>query len=260
VARIALAGGLVAGAFAVGGSSPDADAAQTLYACSGFVVIEGFNPTVGSGDAKYNKGSLKKSDGTKLDGFGSPIPADATTCLVDSGIRTNQAGQDVKYLLDDQTGGNTVLTLSGTALGKLSGTLAGSASCNSTDPTLDTDYPTEYPAQGKLVFKYDQIVAGKQLQSQQYVRFDLDPADTNPQHRIITGTVIKGVGVAGDITATVDVFPTNSSKNSALTGDLLDCVANPALGVAVIAEVRLIAADGTDVDALDDPWLISIPS
>ena len=75
VARLALAGSLVPGAFAVGGGSPDADAAQTLYACSGFVVIMGFNPTVGSGDAKYNKGSLKKSDGTKLDGFGDPIPA-----------------------------------------------------------------------------------------------------------------------------------------------------------------------------------------
>jgi hypothetical protein len=261
--RIALAGGLVAGALAVSGGTQDADAAQSLVACAGGVNIGSANPTVKAGDAEYAKVSVKKSDGTKFDFLvAAPIPIDATTCIVDAGIRTNQAGQDVKYVLDNQSGGHTTLTMDG-ALGKLSGSLTGSISCNNVDLTLDTDYPTAYPLQGKLVYKFDELdAASKQIQIQAYVRLGGDtlggPPDhvASPTHITIDGTVIKGPGVSGDVSAHLAFSATTSTKNV----NVLDCVADPSTDTASLGELWTQASDGDDAGTTVDNFEITIPS
>ncbi len=260
--------GAVATAALVGGglvafAPAPAGAAQSLLTCSGLSAIASLNPTIKSNDAAYVKTALKDSDGTKLEYLtNAPIPADTTSCLVDSGIRTNQGGQDVKYILDDQTNGNGGLTRTGNAApdGKNVGTTTGSATCNSSDVVnVDSAYPQGYPLQGKLIWKFEQLTAlGAQIQIQQYLRTGRDLADPNAQHITVKGIVIKGPGIGGDVNAVLNFFPTNSVKNL----DPLECVdanvSDDALE-ASLAELTITQADGSDGDAFVDNWVISIP-
>lgn len=264
--RLAVAGGVVAGGLAV--AAPAANAtplAQTLVNCgTGGVVVSSLNPTLGSGDAKYVKTAIKRSDGTvhaSLTGAEDlgPAPADATSCAVDAGIRTNNTATDVGTKLnpyDNQTNGQATLTMAG-ALAKQSGAIAGSASCNRADPSLVDTYPRAYPLNGKIVWKFDQLdAASHQIQIQQYVRLGTDPLDTDPTHITVSGIVIKGPGVGGQVDATLAFGASFSTKNV----NLLDCVANPAAKNASLAQLIIKAADGTDAGTGLDPWLITIPS
>ncbi len=246
---LAIAGGMMAAV------APAANAATTLLSCTGIAAIGTANPTLKSGDAAYTKVALKDSDGTKTDILAGPIPADATTCSVNAGIRTNQAGQDIKYVLDDQTNGAASLTTTG-ALSKGVTTTSGSATCNSADPTLVTTFPTAYPLQGKLQYKFDQLDAlGHQILFQAYVRTGVDPADPTFGHITVKGIVIKGPGVGFDLAATFGFGATTSVKNL----NLLDCVGNPAAKNASIAELDLQQVDGSDVGTTVDPLTVSTP-
>ncbi len=260
--------GAVATAALVGGGlvafvPAPAGAAQSLLTCSGLSAIGSLNPTLSSNDAKYTKVALKDSDGTKTEYLSlAPIPADTTSCLVDAGIRTNQAGQDVKYVLDDQTNGNLALTRTGSAApdGKNVASSTGSATCNTSDTVnVDSDYPTAYPLQGKTIWKFEQLTpTGAQIQIQQYIRTGRDLADTNAQHITVKGIVIKGPGIGGDSSAVLNFFPTSSIKNL----NVLECVDADVTDDAVeasLAELTIQQADGSDVDAAVDPWVISIP-
>ena len=252
----------IAGASAVA-LAPSAGAATNLVTCSGLNSIASLNPTIGSNDARYIKVATKDSDGTKLAFLTlAPIPADSLTCLVDSGIRTpnnvidNGTG---KYTLDDQTGGNAVLSTSG-ALAKTSASIFGASTCNSTDTAnVQSDYPNGYPLQGKTTWKFDQLdAASKQIQVQQYIRTGRDDADPDATHISIKGIVIKGPGLGGDVRATLRLFPTSSTKNL----NVLECtdtnVANDSTE-ASIAELSITQADGSDGDTAVDPWTVSIP-
>jgi hypothetical protein len=206
--------------------------------CSGITSAATLNPTLKSGDAKYIKAANKGTVGT---------------CITDSGIGTNQSTQDVKYLLDNQTNGNTVLNIT-----KVTGSLAGSVSCNSTDTSLLTDYPASYPIQGKLIMFFSQLDPNLHaIQSQVYVRGGRDAADPNVANFTIHGIAIKGPGVGGDVNATLQFFPNLfSTKNL----NILDCVANPATRNASLAALDITQSDGSDVGSATDNWTISIPS
>lgn len=231
--------GAVATAALVGGGlaafvPATAGAAQTLVGCSGITSLAKLNPTLKAGDAKYTKAANTGTTGT---------------CLVDSGIRTNQAGQDVKYLLDDQTAGNSVLTML-----KSSGTFSGSASCNRVDTGLATDYPTGYPLQGKVVWKFNETFPTLvNIQSQQYLRLGVDPEDVDPTHIIATGIAIKGPGIGGDVSAKLVFGPTASIKNVNLLGCVDDgsLALNPA--TTSLAELNITQQESTS-------WDISIPA
>lgn len=248
--RLAAAGALVAMIFANAGVQ-SAHAATTLVACSGLSSIMSMNPTLKSTNANYVKAVSTDSNGTKLDMFGSPVPADALTCLVDSGIRTNNGLQDARYQLDDQTGGNAVLTTSG-VVARAAGSMVGSASCDLTG-TADNLYPVAYPFQGKVAWRFDQLDgSSRQVQSQQYVKLSPDP-DIPLQFKV-TGTVIKGPGVGGDVTAELGYVPTSNVKNL----NFSDCFTGGT--GASIAEVSLSQKDGSDADTLIDPWVITLPT
>lgn len=253
---LAIAGGMMAAV------APAANAATTLLSCTGIVGIGTANPTLKSGNAAYTKVALKDSDGTKTDVLSGAIPADATTCSVDAGIRTNQGGQDIKYTLDDQTNGAASLTTSG-PIAKGGTTTVGSTTCNSADPALTTTFPTAYPLQGKLQYKFDQLDAlAHNIQLQAYVRTGVDPLDPTFGHITVKGIVIKGPGVGGDVKAVFAFGATTSVKNV----NLLDCVANPSAttlanpaGVASLAELDLTQADGSDAGTGVDPLTVSLP-
>jgi hypothetical protein len=231
--------GAVATAALVGGGlaafvPASAGAATTLVGCTGISSLAKLNPTLKAGNAKYTKAANTGTTGT---------------CLVDAGIRTNQAGQDVKYLLDDQTNGNAALTML-----KSSGTFSGSASCNRVDTGLLVDYPDAYPLQGKLVWKFNQtFVTLVNIQSQQYVRLGTDPLDTDPTHITAKGIAIKGPGIGGDVSAALVFSPTASTKNVNLFGcvDNGDLSLNPA--TTSLAELNIDQQPSTS-------WDITIPS
>jgi uncharacterized protein YfcZ (UPF0381/DUF406 family) len=232
-AAVAIVGGGVA-AFAPAASAAD----TTLIACSGIAADAKLNPTLKSGDAKYIKASSSGTTGT---------------CLVDEGIANNQGTQDVKYVLDDQTNNNNVLTMLTNK-----GSLAGSVSCNSTDTSLLTDYPASYPLQGKITWKFTQLNAlSKNIALQMYVRGGRDELDPNPANFTISGIVIKGPGVGGDTQATLQFFPDLlSTKNL----NILDCTANPATQNASLADLDVSQSDGSDAGTALDNWLVTIPA
>jgi hypothetical protein len=260
---LALAGGVLVG-IAPGAHAAPLD--QTVVSCTGNVTVASLNPALGSGDAKYTKAALKGSDGTvhsSLTGAEDlgPAPTDATTCAVDAGISTENAAtnagtKDNPY--DNQSNGHSTLTLQ-----KESGTAGGSASCNrdTTNP-ISIDYPQSYPLNGKIVWKFNELDAKlHQIQIQQYVRLGSDAADPDVTHITITGIVIKGPGVGGQVDSTAAFGAAfNPKKNLGL----LDCVANstttPAWdGSASLGQLIIQAADGPDAGTTPDPWLITIP-
>jgi hypothetical protein len=211
--------------------------ATDLVTCSGITSDAKLNPQLKSGDAKYIKASSSGVTGT---------------CLVNEGIANDQATQDIKYKLDDQSNNQNVLTMLSNK-----GSLSGSVSCNRTDTSLLTDFPASYPIQGKLTQKYNQLDAlSKNLSTQAYVRGGTDPLDTNPANFTLTGIIIKGVGVGGDLNATLQFFPDLlSTKNL----NILDCTANPATGNAVLQDLDVSQSDGADAGTAVDPLVVSIP-
>lgn len=237
ILSVVTAGVLVGGGLAV--FAPASGAADTtLVGCSGITAAATLNPTLKSGSSKYIKAAAKGAAGT---------------CIVDSGITTNQSTQDIKYVLDNQTNGNNVLTVT-----KLVGSLSGSVSCNSTDTSLLTDYPASYPLQGKIIVFFSQLDAlAKPIQSQMYVRGGRDQADPNFANFTIDGIAIKGPGIGGNVSAVLQFFPNLlSTKNLNIT----DCIANPATQNASLAALDITQSDGSDVGTAVDTWNISIPT
>jgi len=275
VGSLALAAGGMA-AFAV----PAANAAsQSLLTCSGTSIVALLNPTLGSADAKYAKAAVKRIDSANSAKYHSsltggedlgPSPVDATTCLVDAGIRTNNtatnsaSGKDNPF--DNQTNSQATLSMTTSTpfVPAIVGSTAGSATCNRSDPAVNGDYPQAYPLQGKLIFKYSQADAlAKQIQLQAYTRLGSDTADPDVTHITVRGTVIKGPGVGGDVTSTFGfgaAFDTKKNLN------LLDCVNDnsnindPRDGNASLATLIISPADGSDVGTTVDPFLVSIPA
>ncbi len=270
---LALAGGMMAIA------APAATAATTLVTCSGTSLIASLNPTLGSSDAKYTKAASKRNDGSinHLSLTGSqdlgPSVSDATSCSVDSGIRTTNAGTNSLGAVpkdnpfDNQTadgsepGGYATLTMGSIAsAAKIAGVTAGSASCNRADPGLVTTYPRAYPLNGKLTYKFlETTPALVQIQSQFYVRLGTDPIDTDITHITVTGISIKGPGVGGNVSGTLAfgaAFAPTKNIN------LLDCTADgtpPAAGNASLGSLIITPADGSDAGVLVDDLTVSIP-
>jgi len=228
IMRVAVAGAFVGGA-ALAFVPQSAGAAQTLMACAGTTGLANANPVLGSGNAKYTKVATVGTTGT---------------CLVDAGIRTNNTGTDSTKPnpYDDQTNGQSVLTVQ-----KQATVTDGSASCNRIDPGLLTTYPQSYPLQGKSVWKFNELDAlAKNLQTQMFLRLGVDPLDADPTHITGKGIVIKGVGVGGDVSVKLAFGLTASPKNL----NPLDCVANPAVGNAALAQLNITEVTG---------WTISLP-
>lgn len=250
--RRALGTAIVVGLGLGGLAATPASAETVALSCSGLSQIVTMNPPTGSSSAKYIKWAVKDSDGSKVDLFSVPIPADALTCAVDSGIRTNQTTQDVKYLLDDQSNGAATLTTAG-PVAKTTMSFTGSGSCRTDVP--ETSYPAAYPLQGKAIIKFDQLTAtSTNIQLQAYVRLQADAAD--PEDDIaITGIVTKGPGIGGQVRGTFALFPTNSVKNI----NVIDCIAAVPAGNAVTVEMKLSQADGSDPGAGIDPLEVVIP-
>jgi hypothetical protein len=255
--KVALAGGVALGGFAV--AAPDAKAdldlvrdGNQLVMCTPSNLIASLNPTIKDGpDAKYVKAGAKISDGTKTF-LGGPIPADDTDCSVDAGIRTEQGSQDVKYVLDNQTNGHALLELT-----KLSASLTGSTQCDSGLSGPAVEYPNAYPLQGKLTYKFEnQLDAkGKGIQMQTFIRTYTDEDDPGGSNVYVTGTVIKGPGVGGEITNAFTFLPTDSTKNVNL---VLGCTDGEGDGDAVGAELWIAPADGVDLDVDPDAAMITI--
>jgi hypothetical protein len=192
---------------------------------------------------------VKKSLGDKTFLGGLPVPADTTTCSIDAGIRTEQAYQDVKYALDNQSNSQNNLTLL-----KVSGSLLGSTQCQSGQPeTGQNAYPTAYPLQGKLAYSFNQLDAKlKSIALQAYVRTYSDVAD--PGVYLVTGTVIKGIGVGGRATTAFTFLPTDSTKNVNTVAGCTDAVAGNAAG----AELWVTGADSAaDADTLPQPFTVT---
>ncbi len=203
--KFVVTGALVGSPLLPIGGQP-AGAETVAVSCTGIRSIITLNPATGSGNAKYTKWVTKDSDGTKVSLLGSPILADTQACTIDAGIRTNQPGQDVKYLLDDQTNGAAILTTSG-ALAKSVLSVTGSGTCRAGDPLLNTTYPAAYPLQGKVITKFDQLNASSvQIQMQSYIRLGSDPLDTDGDVTV-TGLVIKGPALGGDCQGHVGALP-----------------------------------------------------
>jgi len=236
IIRVAAVASLVGAGIGLAATSSGADI--TLVSCTGATQTAKLSPTLGSGDAKYIKASAAGTNGT---------------CTVDAGIRNDQSTQSVKYVLDNQSNGNTTLNVTSQKAG-----LSGSVSCNVTDPSLITDYPASYPLEGSIKFAFSQLDAKlKPLAIQAFVRGGRNQADPNPTNFQITGIVTKGVGVGGDVASTLSFFPDlSSTKNLNFT----DCVANPATRNASLAQLLIFAGDGPDAGTTPDPLTVTIPS
>ena len=257
IARI-LAGAMVAGAGLTAAATP-AGAETQVLSCTGMSQIVSMNPPTGSSSAKYLKWAVKDSDGTKFDLFGSPIPADSFACFVNAGIRTNlpatnsDSGKENPF--DNQTNGNSFLTTVG-VLAKTGMSLSGSGSCRTDMP--NTSFPHAYTIQGKATTKFDQTFSTlAQIQMQSYLRLEADTADPEDDLKV-RGIVTKGPGIGGEVRATIALFPTNSTKNINVIDCSPDLTPVPA-GNAVVAEMKLTLADGSDGDALVDPWEVVLP-
>ena len=256
---LGLVGGTLAVAAPAGADLDGSLADNQIIQCNGQNAIVTLNPTIKDGPALYAKVATKASDGSKFQFLtNDPVPANNNTCLVDAGIRTDQAGQDVKYLLDDQSNGNAVLTQSG-ATAKVSGVFRGSSSCYAEDPSpASKNYPNSYPLNGKLIWKFDQLdVKAKQIQIQQYIRIGAVTGTVSDLSA--TGIVIKGPGIGGTTSVYLTFYPTNSTKNV----DPIGCTDGVGLdaipGNTSLAELWLYQIDGPDVGTAVDPWSITIP-
>lgn len=262
IIRSALASGLAIAAFGVAAPSAEADLDATfggnqVVMCTGTHLIAKLNPAIADGNetehaARYLKASAKISDGTLTYFGGLPIPADATTCTVDSGIATDQPAQNVKYGLDDQSNGHTTLTLA-----KVTSSLIGSTQCDATVGTIEgvNDYPTAYPLQGKFQYTFNELDAKlKQIKIQTYVSAYADDGDPGVYH--IAGTVIKGPGVGGRYTNAFTFLPTdNEKKNVNLLAGCTDGVPGNALG----GELYIGGADSAyDADALPQAAMVTL--
>jgi hypothetical protein len=277
---LALAGSMMAFASPAGADLDLVKADNQIVRCTGSVILATLNPTLQSGDARYLKTSSKRNDGTvnhlSLTGqedFGNST-TDNNSCAIDAGIRTvntatnSLSGKDNPY--DNQTfdgsdpGGFATLDVGQvgtgalTGTGKTSGVFGGSASCNRADPALVTDYPRGYPINGKLINKFQQLTAtGAQYQLQSYLRLGTDPADTDPTHITVEGTVIKGPGIGGDVSAT---FAFGAAFAPTKNINLTDCIANPSLQNASLGSLIISAADGTDAGATVDAFDVTVPA
>ena len=263
ILRVVAVSSLVAGTLAVAvPAGADLDATMTdnqIVQCNGQHIIATLNPTIKDGDAKYVKASSKRSDGTKHEFLtNNAIPADTNICAVDSGIKTNQAGQDVKYVLDNQTNGQNLTQVGATA--KTSGVFTGSSSCYAETPEPPAkSYPNSYPLQGKLIWKFDQLdAASKQIQMQQYIRIGAVPSTVSDL--TVTGIVIKGPGLGGTVSAYITFYPTNNVKNV----DPIGCTDGVGLDAiplnTSLTELHLYAIDGPDAGTTADPWSVTIPA
>ena len=219
-----------------------AAADQVLLACNAGSQTAVINPPLGSGSSRYYKSVAKTPGGA--------------TCLVDSGISTNNAatnsvsGKDNPY--DNQTNGHASLTV----LQSVS-TTSGSFTCNTTDPANQVLYPWTYPGQGKLVTKFVELdAAGKPLQLQAYIRLGKDFSDPDQYDLVVSGIVIKGVGVGGSVHAVVTLAPDLASTKNL---NLIDCVTVPAAGNASLAAMNITPADGSDAGTDVDLWTVSLP-
>ena len=265
ILRVAAVGGLIAGTLAVAvPAGADLDATlpdNQIVQCNGGNTISTLNPTLKDGDAKYTKSATKLSDGTKTQFLtNDPIPANALVCAVDSGIKTNQAGQDAKYVLDNQTNGQNLTQVGPTA--KTSGVLSGSSTCFGEDPIpASKTYPNAYPVQGKLIWKFDQLdAASKQIQMQQYIRLGITPPYTGNTTLNVTGIVIKGPGLGGTVSATITFYPTSSTKNIDPVGCQVAGGLDTIPGNTSLSELWVHGVDGPDAGTAVDPWSITIPS
>lgn len=250
ITRVVLAGGLAAAALAVAAPSADADLDLArpgiqLMTCTGSQTIATINPAVKDGTAAtYVKIAVKKSDGTKTVLGGNPIPADATVCTVDAGIRTTQPAQDIKYLLDNQTNSNATLNLL-----SIGGSLIGSTACDDALAGAGNDYPTAYPTQGKVTYKFTQLDAAlKNIQMQVYQRAYTDPDELNPAVNYSIGIVIKGVAAGSQVNNTTANLPTDSTKNINFIAGCSDGIP----GNAQIGEAWAFPVDGVDANGTDD--------
>ncbi|MGZ4677536.1 MAG: neocarzinostatin apoprotein domain-containing protein [Acidimicrobiia bacterium] len=245
------------------GSATIVSPPHVLLSCTGLSQIATVSPALGSNSARYTKMGSKDSDGTKTEfGTSASIPADATSCAVDSGIRTDNVGTNVGTKLnpyDNQSGGQSPLTTT-TATAKTSISVDGSATCQTVaQPSVLGAYPQAYPLHGKITMKFDQLVGGKQLQLQALVTLSKDTNDPDPSHYALTGVVAKGPGIGGTLSATVRLWPTTSTKNlnpdectdSDVTDDALD---------ASLSEMALTLADGADQNTTVDPLTVTIPA
>jgi len=264
---------LVAGGMAVGAAAPAGAATQALLTCNGTSIVALLNPTLGSSDAKYTKVAVKRIDAANSAKYhasttgsedNGPSTVDATSCAVDAGIRTNNAssnsasGKDNPF--DNQTNSQSTLSMTGSSpfVPAIVGSNAGSATCNRTDTTLNDTYPQAYPLQGKLIYKFSQADAlAKQIQDQFYIRLGTDPADSDVTHITVTGIVIKGPGVGGDVHGTLAFGPAFDVKKNL---NLIDCVLPTAAGNASLASLIISPADGSDVGTTVDPLTVTIPA
>jgi len=246
------------------GSSTVVSPPHVLLSCTGMSQLVTVNPVLGSNSAKYTKLAGKESTGTSTEfGTGAPIPADALSCAVGSGIRTDIPGTDSTKPnpYDNQTAGQSPLTTAGVT-GKTAIVLDGSATCQTVaQGTVNKSYPTAYPLQGKVTTTFDQLNSlSKPIVMQQYVRLDHDAADPDTSHFSVHGVVIKGPGVGGDVSATIRLWPTADVKKNLNAGECTDAdVTDDALN-ASIGQVAITLADGSDQDTSADPWVVSIPS
>jgi hypothetical protein len=245
------------------GSPPIVTPPHNLLSCTGTSLVATVNPALGSRNARYTKLAGKAAvAGASLEyGTNAPVPADATSCTVDTGIRNDNADTNSGTKLnpyDNQTAGQSPLTTA--APGKISLSLDGSASCQTVaQASAITSYPQAYPLQGKVALTFGQTSAGKPLTSQQYVRLDHNAVDPDPNHYAVTGIVIKGVGVGGTVSGTVRLFPTADPKKNLNVDECNNPDVNTSALTASIGQVSVSLADGPDQDATVDPWTVSIP-
>lgn len=260
--RSALAGGLAVSAFGIAAPSAQADLDATfggnqVVMCTGTQLIAKLNPAIADGNetdhyARYTKASAKISDGSLTYLGGIPIPADATTCTVASGIATEQPAQGVKYGLDNQSNGHTTLTLA-----KITSSLMGSTQCDTSAGTIEgvNDYPTAYPLQGKFMYTFNELDAKlKQIKMQTYVSIYADEGDPGVYH--VAGVVIKGPGVGGRYTNAFAFLPTdNAKKNINVLSGCTDGVSGNASG----GELYIVGADSAyDADSLPQAAMVTL--
>ncbi len=245
------------------GSVPVAPTTHDLVSCTGSSLIAKLSPALGSGSAKYTKLAASDSLGDKTEfGTNAVIPADATTCDVDNGIRTENptSNSTLSNPFDNQTNlASTLTTTNPTS--KVTMVLSGSASCQTVaQATVNNSYPQAYPLQGKLIMGFNQTDAlTKQIKILATVHLGKDAADPDPSHFILRGTVFKGPGIGSEISATVRMWPTSSTKN--LNPDeCTDADVTDDGNDASLTEMAVTLTDGSDQNTTADPLKVSIPA
>ena len=245
------------------GAVPVVPTTHDLVSCTGTSLIAKPNPALGSNSAKYTKIAASKSKGDKTEfGTNAAIPADATTCAVDSGIRNENPTSDSTKPnpFDNQTNLQSTLTTSNVT-SKVTMVLSGSASCQTeAQATVNNAYPQAYPLQGKLIMSFNQTNAlGKQIKLLGYIHLGKDAADPDPSHFIVRGSVFSGPGIGAEIQGTIRMAPTSFVKNIN-PGECTDSDVTDDANDASITEMAVTLADGSDQDTTVDPLKVVIPS